>query len=196
MAARLDDTALDLMFREARTRNGWEPEPISEETLREIYELTKLGPTAANSTPARFVFCLSEDAKEKLAAVASPGNQAKIRQAPCTVIIGYDMGFPATMPKLFPHVPTINKGMTDPAANEVMALRNSSLQGGYFIMAARALGLDCGPMSGFDNAGLDAAFFAGTKIKSNFICSIGKGNDTNLFGRLPRHTFEEACQIL
>ncbi|MGH6971173.1 MAG: malonic semialdehyde reductase [Caulobacteraceae bacterium] len=196
MPSRLDDAALDQLFRTARTRNGWNPEPLPEAVLREIYDLAKMGPTAANSTPARFWFCASAEAKEKLAAISSGNNKAKIVQSPVTVIVGYDMNFPAHMAKLFPPAPEIGKGMTDEVANEVMALRNSSLQGAYLMMAARALGLDCGPMSGFDNAKVDAAFFAGTRIKSNFICSIGRGTEHNLFPRLPRHAFDDACKIL
>ena len=196
MPQRLEDAALDQLFRESRTRNGWDPTPLPPSTYREIYELAKLGPTAANSTPARFWFCVSQEAKEKLAAISSGNNRAKIVQSPATVIVGYDMDFPRHMPKLFPHAPTIGESMTDEAANEVMALRNSSLQGAYFMIAARALGLDCGPMSGFDNAKVDQTFFAGTRIKSNFICSIGHGTDHNLFPRLPRHDFDEACKIL
>jgi 3-hydroxypropanoate dehydrogenase len=196
MPARLDDSTLGQLFTEARTRNGWNPEPLPESLLREIYELAKWGPTAANSTPARFVFVTSPEAKEKLASVSSDNNQAKIRQAPATVIIGYDMDFPESLPRLFPHAPGMKDHFKDPVATEVVALRNSSLQGAYFIVAARALGLDCGPMSGFDNGKVDALFFAGTKIKSNFICSIGHGTDHNLFPRLPRLTFDEACKIV
>jgi 3-hydroxypropanoate dehydrogenase len=196
MPARLDDATLGQIFTEARTRNGWDPTPLPESLLREIYELAKWGPTAANSTPARFVFVTSAEAKERLASVSSDNNQAKIRQAPATVIIGYDMAFPETLPKLFPHAPGMKDNFKDAAMTEVVALRNSSLQGAYFIVAARALGLDCGPMSGFDNGKADALFFAGTKIKSNFLCSIGRGTEHNLFPRLPRHTFDEACKIV
>jgi 3-hydroxypropanoate dehydrogenase len=196
MPARLDDAALNQLFREARTRNAWDPEPLPESLLREIYEIAKLGPTAANSTPARFWFCVSAEAKAMLSEISSGNNQAKILQAPATVIIGYDMDFPALMPKVFPIAPDMNKMMTNETANEVMALRNSSLQGAYFMLAARALGLDCGPMSGFDNAKVDEAFFAGTRIKSNFLCSIGRGTEQNLFPRLPRHDFDDACKIL
>ena len=196
MAARLDAPTLGQLFTEARTRNGWDPEPLPESLLREVYELAKWGPTAANSTPARFVFVTSIEAKEKLASVASDNNKAKIRQAPATVIIGYDMAFPETLPKLFPHAPGMKDNFKDPAATELVALRNSSLQGAYFIIAARALGLDCGPMSGFDNGKVDALFFPGTKIKSNFLCSIGRGTEHNLFPRLPRLAFDEACRIV
>jgi 3-hydroxypropanoate dehydrogenase len=178
MPARLDDAALDQLFLSARSRNAWKSDPVPESMLHELYDLLRLGPTAANTSPARFVFVTSEEAKEKLASVSSGNNQAKIKAAPATVIIGYDLDFPETMPKLFPH------------------FRNSSLQGAYLIIAARSLGLDCGPMSGFDNGKVDALFFAGTKIKSNFICSIGYGADDNLFPRLPRHSFDEACKIV
>ena len=196
MPARLDDAALNQLFREARTRNAWDPEPLPERLLREIYEIATLGPTAATSPPARFWFCVSAEAKAMLSEISSGNNQAKILQAPATVIIGYDMDFPALMPKVFPIAPDMNKMMTNETANEVMALRNSSLQGAYFMLAARALGLDCGPMSGFDNAKVDEAFFAGTRIKSNFLCSIGRGTEQNLFPRLPRHDFDDACKIL
>ena len=192
----LDDAALDRIFRAARTHNSWQDLPLPEGTLQEIYELAKWGPTAANSTPARFVFCVSAEAKEKLASVASGNNQAKIKAAPATVIIGYDLDFPETLPKLFPHAPNMKNAFTDPVATETGALRNSSLQGAYLMIAARALGFDCGPMSGFDNAKVDELFFAGARVKSNFICSIGYGGQEGLFGRLPRHTFEEACRIL
>jgi 3-hydroxypropanoate dehydrogenase len=196
MADRLSDPALDQIFRSARTRNGWTSDPVPESLLREIYDLAKFGPTAANSTPARFVFVASAEAKDKLASVAADNNQAKIRQAPVTAIIGYDLDFPQTLPKLFPHAPNMKDGLTDPQVIEQMAFRNASLQGAYLMIAARSLGLDCGPMSGFDNAKVDALFFAGTRTKSNFLCSIGYGSDHNLFDRLPRHTFEEACRIV
>jgi 3-hydroxypropanoate dehydrogenase len=191
----ITDASLDQIFRTARTRNGWKSDPIPEGLLREVYELARLGPTAANSSPARFVFCASPEAKERLAAVSSGSNAAKIRVAPATVIIGYDLDFPEMLPRLFPHAPKMKEAIKDPVAIQTMAFRNSSLQGAYFIIAARALGLDCGPMSGFNNAAVDEAFFAGTNIKSNFICSIGYGTDENLFERLPRLSFEEACRV-
>lgn len=194
--AKLADPALAQLFTQARTRNGWSDKPIPQEVLHELYDLVKFGPTAANSTPARFVFVQSPEAKARLAALASSSNGAKILKAPVTVIVGYDLDFPETLPKLFPHAPGAKDWFPDPVAKEWGALRNSSLQGGYFILAARALGLDAGPMSGFDNAGVDKEFFAGTNIKSNFIVSIGYGTEENLFPRNPRLDFEEAAQIL
>ncbi len=192
----LSGSVLDQLFRLARTRNGWTPEAVSDERIREIYDIAKWGPTAANGSPARFVFVKSLEAKEKLVALAGGNNKAKIMAAPVTVIIGYDLDYPETLPRLFPHVPNMKDHFTDPVETERGALRNSSLQGAYLMIAARALGLDCGPMSGFDNAGVDAAFFAGTRVKSNFICSIGHGTEENLFPRLPRHSFEDACKIV
>ncbi|KSB90892.1 malonic semialdehyde reductase [Caulobacter vibrioides] len=194
--SKLDTAALAQLFTEARTRNGWKSDPVPEAVLRELYDLVKFGPTAANSTPARFVFVTSPEAKEKLAALSSGSNGPKIRQAPVTVIVGYDLDFPETLDKLFPHAPGAKNWFGDPVAKEWGAFRNSSLQGGYFILAARALGLDVGAMSGFDNAGVDEAFFAGTNIKSNFIASIGYGTDENLFPRSPRLDFEEAARIV
>jgi 3-hydroxypropanoate dehydrogenase len=194
--AKLADTALDQLFTTARTRNGWSDKPIPEAVLRELYDLVKFGPTAANSTPARFVFVQSPEAKARLAAVSSGSNGAKILKAPVTVIVGYDLDFPETLPKLFPNAPGAKDWFPDPVAKEWGALRNSSLQGGYFILAVRALGLDAGPMSGFDNAAVDKEFFAGTNIKSNFIVSIGYGTEENLFPRNPRLDFEEATKIV
>jgi len=194
--AKLADTALDQLFTKARTRNGWSDQAIPEPVLRELYDLVKFGPTAANTTPARFVFLQSPEAKARLAALSSGSNGPKILQAPVTVIVGYDLDFPETLDRLFPNAPGAKHWFGDPVAKEVAALRNSSLQGGYFILAARALGLDVGPMSGFDNAGVDKEFFAGTNIKSNFIASIGYGTEENLFPRNPRLAFEEATKIL
>jgi 3-hydroxypropanoate dehydrogenase len=194
--AKLDTPALAQLFTEARTRNGWKSDPIPEAVLRELYDLVKFGPTAANTTPARFIFVSSPEAKAKLAALSSGSNGPKILAAPVTVIVGYDLDFPETLDKLFPNAPGAKNWFGDPVAKETGALRNSSLQGGYFILAARALGLDVGPMSGFDNAGVDAEFFAGTNIKSNFIASIGYGTEENLFPRNPRLAFEEAAKIV
>jgi 3-hydroxypropanoate dehydrogenase len=196
MNAPLAALALDQLFRTARSHNGWETDPIPASTLREIYELARMGPTAANSSPARFVFVTSAEAKEKLASVSSGSNQPKIKAAPATVIVGYDLDFPEHLPTLFPHAPGMKAVFADPAVAEQTAFRNASLQGAYLIIAARSLGFDCGPMSGFDNGKVDALFFAGTKIKSNFICSIGRGNGANMFDRLPRLSFEDACKIV
>jgi 3-hydroxypropanoate dehydrogenase len=194
--AKLDAPALAQLFTEARTRNGWKSDPIPEAVLRELYDLVKFGPTAANSTPARFIFVTSPEAKAKLAALSSGSNGPKILAAPVTVIVGYDLDFPQTLDRLFPHAPGAKNWFGDPVAKEWGAFRNSSLQGGYFILAARALGLDVGAMSGFDNAGVDAEFFAGTNIKSNFIASIGYGTEENLFPRSPRLDFAEAAKIV
>ncbi|HLZ82963.1 MAG TPA: malonic semialdehyde reductase [Caulobacteraceae bacterium] len=196
MTAPLADSALDQLFRNARSHNGWVTDPIPESTLRQIYELARMGPTAANSSPGRFVFVTSPEAKEKLASVSSGANQAKIKDAPATVIVGYDLDFPERLPTLFPHAPGMKAVFADPALAEQTAFRNSSLQGAYLIMAARSLGFDCGPMSGFDNGKVDALFFVGTRIRSNFICSIGRGSGENMFGRLPRLAFEDACRIV
>ena len=171
-------------------------EPLADGLIEQIYDLAKFGPTSANISPARFVWVTSKEAKEKLAALATPGNGDKIRQAPATVIIGYDLDYPELVPKLFPHNPGAKDWFEDPVFRETAAFRNGTLQGAYLMLAARALGLDCGPMSGFSNAGVDAAFFAGTRVKSNFICSIGRGTDENLFARSPRLTFEEANRIV
>jgi 3-hydroxypropanoate dehydrogenase len=196
MTAGLDDDALDRIFRTARSRNSWKPEPLPEGALKAIYDLAKWGPTAANTNPARFVFVTSEEAKEKLASVASGNNQAKIKAAPATVIVGYDLEFAETLPRLFPHVPGMKNAFADPVVTEQTAFRNATLQGAYLIVAARALGYDCGPMSGFDNAKVDELFFAGTRIKSNFICSIGFGDSGGMFDRLPRLDFDEACKVV
>ena len=147
-------------------------------------------------SPARFVWVTSPEAKQKLAGLAMPSNGAKILAAPCTVIIGYDLDFPVNMPRLFPHNPDAANWFNDPVMRESAAFRNGTLQGAYLMIAARALGYDCGPMSGFSNEAVDAAFFEGTRIKSNFICSIGRGTDENLFARSPRLTFEEAGRIV
>jgi 3-hydroxypropanoate dehydrogenase len=192
----LDAAALDALFREARTRNGWALEPLSEAVIRETYDLAKLGPTSANMCPARFVWVVTPESKQKLAALASATNGAKVLKAPVTVIIGYDLDFPETLHRLFPHNPHAKDWFNDPVLRESSAFRNSSLQGAYLLIAARALGYDTGPMSGFDNKAVDAAFFAGTNIKSNFICSIGRGTNENLFPRSPRLSFEEANRIV
>jgi 3-hydroxypropanoate dehydrogenase len=193
MSDRLNDPALDQLFRAARTRNAWTDRPVTEQQVRELYELMRFGPTSSNCCPARFVWVRSPEAKGKLAALASPNNAPKILAAPLTVIVGYDLDFAAQLPKLFPaRGKDMQRYFSDPLVAEMTAFRNGSLQGGYLIIAARALGLDCGPMSGFKNEAVDSEFFANTRIKSNFICSIGYGSDQNLFQRNPRLTFEEA----
>ena len=185
--------ALDQIFRSARTYQGWTDAPVEESVVRELYELLKWGPTSANSSPARFVWVRSPEGKAKLAELASEGNRPKILRAPITVIIGNDVAFADRLPTLWPHnAEEMQKGFAAPGMAEATAMRNGSLQGAYLIIAARALGLDCGPMSGFDNAGVDKAFFAGTRIQSNFICSIGHGDEGSLYPRNPRLSFDEA----
>jgi 3-hydroxypropanoate dehydrogenase len=192
----VNDEALDTIFRSARTQNRWLDKPVSNALLMAIYDLMRWGPTSANCSPARIVFATTAEAKERLAKHCSPGNAPKVKSAPATAIIGYDVDFPQLLPKLFPHDPTAKTWFADPDHAERTAFRNGSLQGGYFIIAARSLGLDCGPMSGFDNAKVDEEFFAGTCVKSNFICGIGYGDPAGLFGRSPRLSFDEACKIV
>ena len=196
MSHAINDEDLDVIFRKARTQNKWQDKPVSTALIMAIYDLMRWGPTSANQSPARFVFLTSKEAKERLKPHLSEGNRAKTMSAPVTAIIGYDLDFPETLPKLFPHAPDAKNWFKDPAAAQVHAFRNGTLQGAYFIIAARALGLDCGPMSGFDNAGVDKEFFPGGRIKSNFICSIGYGDPSGIFPRSPRLTFDEACKIL
>lgn len=197
MHPKLDAPALDILFRTARTRNGWSAQAVSEAQIRELYDLLKWGPTSGNGSPARFIWVRSEQGKNQLAALASEANRPKILAAPLTVIIGYDLDFGEQMPKLFPARGEAMKAMfaSSPAISETTAFRNSSLQGAYLILAARALGLDCGPMSGFDNAGVDREFFGSSQVRSNFICSLGHGTDEKLFARNPRLTFEEASRF-
>ncbi len=195
MVSRLDDKALDQIFREARTHNGWQPRPVDDDTLRQLYDLLKMGPTSANCSPGRFVFVKTPAAKERLRPCLSPNNVEKTMAAPATVIVGYDMEFYEKLPKLFPHTDARAWFVGNPALIESTAFRNSSLQAGYLILAARALGLDCGPMSGFDNAKVDAAFFPGGKIKSNLLVNLGYGDPSKLRPRGPRLTFEEACRV-
>ncbi|MET1162792.1 MAG: malonic semialdehyde reductase [Pseudoxanthomonas sp.] len=191
----LNDTALDQLFRTARTQNTFQARPVEDAQLHALYELLKWGPTSANMSPARFVFVKSPEAKEKLKPSLSEGNLAKTMAAPVTVIVGYDEDFHDKLPYLFPH--TDAKAWFDgPRENRHdAAFRNGSLQGAYLILAARALGLDTGPMSGFDNAKVDAAFFAGTAIKSNFLVNLGYGDSGGVFARSPRLSFDEAARI-
>jgi 3-hydroxypropanoate dehydrogenase len=195
MSAPLDTPALDQLFRTARTYNAFTGE-IDDATLHRLYELLKWGPTAANACPARFVFVRSPEAKAKLGPALDAGNREKTLAAPVTVIVGHDMAFYDKLPVLFPHTDARSwfAGRPEPVL-ETVALRNGSLQGAYLILAARALGLDCGPMSGFNNAMVDEAFFAGTAIRSNFLVNLGKGDPASLFPRSPRLGFDEACLI-
>lgn len=198
MGEKLSDAALDTIFRTARTYNGYTDQRITEADIRAIYELVKMGPTSANQQPARFVWCLSHDAKEKLSSFASSTNAEKIRKAPASVIIGMDENFHEHLPTLFPH--TDAKSWFDGDAKTPLrrehALRNSSLQGAYFIIAARALGFDTGPMSGFDNNGVDKAFFGEQPgVKSNFISTMGVGDPATIFGRLPRPEFDRFNRV-
>jgi len=193
----LNDEGLDLIFREARTHNVWLNKPVDEGLLQHVYDLAKMGPTSANMCPMRIVFVKSKEAKEKLRPSLDAANVDKTMIAPVTAIIGMDVRFYEKLPKLFPHVDA-KAWFKDLPENvlEIIALRNSSLQGAYFMLAARSLGLDCGPMSGFNNQKVDAAFFAGTSVKSNFLCNLGYGDTSKLFPRLPRLRFDEACTVL
>jgi 3-hydroxypropanoate dehydrogenase len=184
------------LFTEARTQNGYLPAPVSDDTLRQLYDLLKWGPTAANGSPARFQFVRSAEARQRLIGCMAPGNRQKVSEAPVTVIIGMDLAFYEQLPKLFPHTDARSWFVGREDAIRSTAFRNSSLQGGYLIMAARALGLDCGPMSGFDAAKLDAEFWAGTSVQTNFVCTLGQGDPAKVLPRHPRLSFEEACQLV
>jgi len=194
---KLNDESLDLIFRKARTHSVWLDKPVDDKLLAQAYDLAKMGPTSANMCPMRIVFVKSKAAKEKLKPALDAGNVDKTMAAPVTAIIAMDIRFYEKLPKLFPHADA-KAWFKDLPENvlEYIALRNGSLQGAYFMLAARSLGLDCGPMSGFDNANVDAAFFSGTTVKSNFLCNLGHGDGTKLYARSPRLDFEEACQIV
>lgn len=205
MANLLSNEVLDVIFRQARTHNAWLDKPVSDDVLHQLYELMKYGPTSANSCPARIIFLRTAEAKQRLVPALSPTNVEKTLKAPVTAIVGYDVKFFEQTPKLFPNNPAIaNVFSGSPQLAETTAFRNSSLQGGYMILAARALGLDCGPMSGFDNAKVDAEFFPASagnpptfvEVKSNFVCNLGYGDPSKLFPRNPRLSFEEACRLL
>jgi 3-hydroxypropanoate dehydrogenase len=189
------NVSTEQLFTEARTHNGYFDQPVSDGQLRALYDLLKWGPTSANSSPARLVFVRSAEAKARLLECMTPGNRAKVQEAPVTAIVGMDLAFHEKLPQLFPHTDARSWFAGKPALIEATAFRNSSLQGAYLIIAARAIGLDCGPMSGFDAAKLDEAFFAGSTVKSNFVCTLGHGNPAKLFARSPRLAFEEACRI-
>lgn len=197
MGVPLDDAALDQLFREARSFNGWLDQDVTDAQIRAIYELMKMGPTSANQQPARLVWCKSPEAKARLAAHAGEKNRPKIETAPVCVIIGMDTEFHEHLPFLFPHTDARSWFATNEELRRANAFRNSSLQGAYLMLAARALGLDCGPMSGFDNAAVDAEFFADQpSVKSNFICSIGNGDPASIFGRSPRPEFDRFNKVL
>jgi 3-hydroxypropanoate dehydrogenase len=192
----INDEALDLIFRAARSQNKWHDKPVSTAHLMAVYDLMRWGPTSANVSPARFVFLVSKEAKERIKPHLLPGNVEKVMTSAATVVIGYDLDFPELIPKLFPHNPGAKDWFQNPQLRETTAFRNGTLQGAYFMIAARALGLDCGPMSGFNNAAVDQEFFAGTNVKSNFICAIGYGDASGVMARSPRLSFDEACTIL
>jgi 3-hydroxypropanoate dehydrogenase len=195
-SSRVSGDALDQLFRKARTHSAWLPRRVSKETLREVYDLTRMGPTSANSTPTRFVFLESEAAKARLVPALAPLNVEKTKAAPVTVIVAWDTEFYEKLPKLFPHANMRSFFAGNQSLIDETAFRNSSLQGGYFILAARAVGLDCGPMSGFDKAKVNAEFFPDGKWKVNFLCNLGYGDPSKLFPRSPRLDFDEACGVL
>jgi 3-hydroxypropanoate dehydrogenase len=192
----LADTALDQLFLQARTFTTWQDKPVPTALLQRLYQLMSMGPTSANCCPARIVFVASAQEKERLLPALDEGNRDKTRNAPVTAVIGYDLAFAERLPQLFPHAPDAKTWFADPEVARNTAFRNGSLQGGYFILAARALGLDCGPMSGFDAAKVDALCFAGTSVKTNFICNLGYGDAHGLFPRSPRLPFDAACRLV
>lgn len=195
----IDSRAIEALFTQARTQNGWLATPVTDEQLRQAFDLMKMAPTSANTQPARFVFLRTAAAKERLRPAMSPGNVDKTMSAPVVVIIGHDIEFHEHLPRVFPHNPGF-KALFDGDANrgfrESFAFRNGSLQGAYFMLAARAVGLDVGPMSGFDNAKVDAEFFPGGTVKSNFICNLGHGDASKVMERLPRFDFADVCTLL
>ncbi|MBA4742252.1 MAG: malonic semialdehyde reductase [Azoarcus sp.] len=196
MPKKLDDAGMDLIFREARTHNVWLDQQVSDETLHELYDLMKYGPTSANCCPARIVFVRSREAKERLRPALAKGNVDKTMSAPVTAIIGYDLRFYEKLPELFPHTDARSWFSGNEELADATAKRNGSLQGAYLIIAARSVGLDCGPMSGFDQAKVDAEFFNGTDVRSNFLCNLGYGDASALHPRSPRLDFDEACTLL
>ena len=197
MAGSIAKECLHQIFLEARTHNKWQDRPVPDDLLRQVVDLMKMGPTSANQSPARFLFVKTPEAKKRLGPHLSEGNRAKTMSAPVCAIIGYDLRFYDHLPKLFPHTNAKSWFEGGPAEKiESSAFRNGTLQGAYFIIAARALGLDAGPMSGFDNDGVDREFFAGTSVKSNFLCSLGYGDPAGLFPRSPRFEFGEIAKIL
>ncbi len=192
----LNDAGLDLLFREARTHNGWTDKEVSDVMLQAVFDLAKMGPTSANCSPLRIVYVKSQAAKERLKPALIEGNVDKTMAAPVTAVLGHDLEFYEQLPKLFPHTDARSWFLGNDELIEATAFRNGSLQGAYFILSARALGLGCGPMSGFDNAMVDQAFFPNGKVKSNFICNLGYGDPSKLFPRSPRFDFDEVCKII
>lgn len=192
----LNEDALNTLFLQARSQNGWQDKPVTTEQLHQIFDLMKMAPTSANCSPARIVFVTTPEQKEKLAAVAMPANGDKIRTAPVTAIIGMDMAFYEHLPKLFPHTDARAWFVGNQPMIDATAFRNSSLQGAYLMLAARAIGLDCGPMSGFDGDKVNELFFPNSTVKVNFICGLGYGDPAKVFGRSPRFAFDEACSIV
>ncbi|MFL9877405.1 malonic semialdehyde reductase [Herbaspirillum rhizosphaerae] len=193
----ISDQALDRLFRQARTQNGWLPTAVSDDELQQIYALMKLAPTSANCSPARILFLRSEEAKERLRPALNPGNVDKVMTAPVVAVVAYDTQFYDLLPQLFPHNPGMRDLFTSkPVLAEATAFRNSSLQGAYLMLAARSIGLDVGPMSGFDADKLNAIFFADGRYRVNFLCNLGHGDSSKLFPRSPRLSFEQACQLL
>ncbi len=192
----IDDSSLDTLFRNARTHSVWQDKPVSDDLLRQVYDLMKWAPTSANSSPARILFIKSPEAKQRLMPAIAPGNEEKTRTAPVTAIVAMDYEFYEKLPELFPHADARSWFAGNQPVIDSTTFRNATLQGAYLILAARALGLDAGPMSGFDNEKVDQEFFAGTKIKSNFLVNLGYGNPDKLFPRSPRLSFEDASGIL
>lgn len=192
---RLDDAGIDLILRDARSHYAWKEEPFTAAEMHALYDVVKMGPTSMNGCPARFVWVTSREGKERLAPCVNEGNVKKMMTAPVTVIVAYDVEFWRELPKLHPHDDRRHVFADDPAKAEKAAFRNGTLQGAYLIIAARALGYDVGAMSGFSNAKVDAEFFAGTSLRSNFLCNIGHADEGALFQRLPRFTFDEACTV-
>lgn len=193
---KVNQQALDTLFLEARTRNGWQAKPVPRALIEEIWNLARMGPTSANCQPLRVVFVTTEAAKQKLSPALSGGNRAKTMAAPVTAILAYDLAFYELLPKLFPHEPTARSWFAGSERTiQETAFRNGTLQAAYFMLAARACGLDCGPMSGFDQDKVNAAFFPDSTYRVNFICSLGYGTDEKLFPRSPRLAFEDACRV-
>ncbi|MEN3975435.1 malonic semialdehyde reductase [Emcibacter sp. SYSU 3D8] len=196
MSKGLDNAAFDVLFRTARTQNKWLPKPVTVDQLRRVYDLAKWGATSANCFPARIVFVHSQAEKDRLATMVMPGNVEKVATAGAVAIIGFDLKFYDQIPRLFPHAPEAREWFAhDEQLAFTTAFRNGTLQGAYLMLAARAVGLDCGPMSGFDQPAVDAAYFADTSIKSNFLCALGYGDSAGLFPRSPRPDFDEMCTI-